>query len=499
MALDFSRNYSPPGVYIEESESTLATATGIPPTEVAIVGPALGHQVNTEQLPLTAEDTRLTKKGIDTTSIVVTQALTGAAVALADYTATPTAPGAGGTQDYWVDLALAADPEVTPGTVVFVTYRYTDPDYFVPKRFESFEDVKDVYGEPLNTVVATPGDTSYQYVLSPLSLAAMLAIQNGASDLVLCAATPPPAEATTDAAKSTARRTALAAAYVKLDSDPNVNVLVAVTTGIDDADAAGALTDLKTHITTTALDGYFRFGVIGFDPEVETAPDDLLETAGARDRRIMLAYAGPGGLTMYSGAGNASFPVGNQYLAAAYGGRMARLPVHYSLTKQVIAGFNGVAGTPLSKSLKNQYSTGGIAIAEQDRLRRLTVRHGVTTDPSNVNTREAAVVRAKDALVVALSEGMATSGLIGAPLDEDLILSVKSAVQGVLESAVSEETIVSYSGLTLRQLGTDPTVVEVKFAYKPAYPLNYIVISFSIDMSTGATDLNDLNTDETLA
>jgi hypothetical protein len=40
--------------------------------------------------------------------------------------------------------------------------------------------------------------------------------------------------------------------------------------------------------------------------------------------------------------------------------------------------------------------------------------------------------------------------------------------------------------LAVRQTSsTDPTVVEVKFAYKPAYPLNYIVISFSIDMSTG--------------
>ena len=44
----------------------------------------------------------------------------------------------------------------------------------------------------------------------------------------------------------------------------------------------------------------------------------------------------------------------------------------------------------------------GIAVAESDRFNRIVVPHGVTTDMTNVNTREAAVVRAKDALVTAL-------------------------------------------------------------------------------------------------
>lgn len=494
MALDFSRNYSPPGVYIEESDSTLVTVNGIPPTRVALVGPARGYQVNTEQVVLGDEAVRLAKQGIDIDSAALTVVGTGAAVAPTDYTLTEV-PANPTDQAFYVDLLATADPAVGPDAAVFITYRYTEPDYFAPKHFESFEDVKDMYGEPLNTTVAARGDTAYEYVASPLSLAAMLALQNGATDLVLCAATPPDAAATTDAAKSTARRTALAAAYDKVATDANVNVMVAVTTGILDDDAPGALTDFSAALNKAALDGFFRFGVIGFDPEVDTAPDVLVSTAGAVNRRLMVAYAGPAGVQMYSGPGNSTFAVGHQYLAAAYAGRMAALPIQFSITKQVIAGFSGLAGTPLSNSLKNQYSAAGVAVTEVDRFGRLSVRHGVTTDTSNVNTREAAVVRAKDALVTALAEGTSTSGLIGAPLDEDLILGIKSVVQGILEQAVADEAIISYSGLTLRQTDNDPSVVEVKFAYKPAYPLNYIVISFSIDMSTGATDLN---TDETL-
>lgn len=494
MVLDFSRNYSPPGVYIEESETTLVNPTGIPPTLVAIVGPARGYQINTEQVVLGDTAVRLAKQGIDVASASVTVASTGVAVAPTDYTLTEV-PADATDQSYNVDLLAAADPVVAVGTAVFITYRYTGPDYFSPKRFESFEDVKDVYGEPLNTDIVSPGDTSYEYVSSPLSLAAMVALQNGATELVLCAATPPDATATTDAAKSTARRTALNDTYTKVETDPTINVLVPVTTGIADADAGGALLDLQTAVNRAANSAYYRMGVIGFDPAVTTAPDELLSTAGVANRRLVMAYAGPSGLQMYSGPGNSSFAVGHQFLAAAYAGRMAALPVQYSITKQVIAGFSGLAGTPLSNSLKNQYAASGIAITEVDRFGRLSVRHGVTTDTSNVNTREAAVVRAKDSLVTSLADAAATSGLIGAPLDEDLLLSVKSVVQGVLESAVSSEAINSYTGLTLRQIDIDPSVVEVKFAYKPAYPLNYIVISFSIDMSSGVTDLN---TDETL-
>lgn len=494
MSLDFSRNYSPPGVYIEESDSTLVTPTGIPPTLVALVGPGRGYQVNTEQVVLSDTDVRLAKEGIDTDSLVAINAATGQPVSLADFTLTKD-PAAPTDQAYGVDLTAVADPETPVGTSLFVTYFYTESDYYAPRRLESFEDVKDLYGEPLNTTVIGIGQADYQYVTSPLSLAAMVAFQNGATEVICCATTPPPASASTASAQSTARRTALNDAYLKIETDPSINVLVPVTAGIADDDATGVLTDLRAALMSHVQDGFFRFGIVGFDPEVDTAPDALVDTSGAEYLRTMLAYAAPGGLQMYSGAANSSFAVGHSYLAAAYAGRMAALPIQQALTKQAVAGFLGLAGTPLSNSLKNQYSSNGVAVAEQDRNGRLTVRHGVTTDPTNVNTREASVVRAKDSLVTALSEGMNGSALIGAPLDEDLLLSIKSAVQGILDSAVSDGAINGYTDLLARQVGTDPSVVEVKFAYRPAYPLNYIVISFSIDPNTGTINLAD----ETLA
>lgn len=491
MALDFSRNYLPPGTYVEETDSTLVSTVGVPPTIVALVGPARGYRVNTEQVVFSEDDYLLSKQGADVTSAVVTVAATGAVVDAADYVVAKVGTDPG--QAYTTTFTGVADPvTVTDGTVVFVTYRYTDPEYFVPRTYYNFEDVKDAFGEPLNTATPVSGQ-AYENVLSPLSLAAMVAIKNGATDLVICATEPLDSGATTDAAKSTARVGVLKSAYDKIASDPSVTVVVPVTAGISDADADTAISDLHTMLTLSAAEGLFRFGIIGFDSTVTTAPDALLSaslTSSANKRRVMMSYAAPDGLNMYSGASNSSFAVGHGYLSAAYAGRMQALPVQTALTKQVILGFAGLAGTPLPNSLKNKYAAGGVAITEQDRFSRLTVRHGVTADTTSLNTREASVVRARDGMVRALNESTATSGLIGQALD-DVILSVKSNVQGVLESAVTDDVIVSYTGLTLRQQPGDASVIEVKFAYKPAYPLNYIVISFSIDTSTGTTDFGD--------
>jgi hypothetical protein len=44
--------------------------------------------------------------------------------------------------------------------------------------------------------------------------------------------------------------------------------------------------------------------------------------------------------------------------------------------------------------------------------------------------------------------------------------------------------IVGYSGLGARSLAPSyPTVIEVRFNYAPAYPLNYIQIVFALDLT----------------
>jgi hypothetical protein len=174
---------------------------------------------------------------------------------------------------------------------------------------------------------------------------------------------------------------------------------------------------------------------------------------------------------------------------------MASLPVQMPLTKKQINGFSGfpssVAKT-MTVSQKNTWSEAGVAVTELTRDGRLTVRHGTTTNRTNVQTRELSLVRAKDALVNLIQETLDASELVGTYIDDDTALRVKSVIEGVLESAKGSEVIIDYTNLKIRQLAGDPSVMEVKFQYKPAYPLNYIVISFSIDTSTGETSILDV-------
>lgn len=34
----------------------------------------------------------------------------------------------------------------------------------------------------------------------------------------------------------------------------------------------------------------------------------------------------------------------------------------------------------------------------------------------------------------------------------------------------------------------NPSVIEVRFGYRPSFPLNYIMVNFAIDLNTGQTD-----------
>lgn len=482
MTTDFSHGYSPPGVVVTEDTTSSVTITGAPPSRLALVGPSVGYRETTEQVALGAAVT-LTQKGLVTSSVVISEVGTGVVVASGDYTLTASGPTTG--NDFYTNLARSGSAVTVAGTEVYISYHYIPPDYFSARLFDNFEDVKDTYGEPVNYAVQAVGDLTYQPISSPLSLAAQVAFENGVSEIVMCPTAALPSGAVTDAAKSSARRQVLSAAYAEIDTDYNIAIVVPVTQGIATADAAGTATDLRTHIIQATADDYPRVGVIGFDAAVTTAPDTLIANASLASRRIMFAFAAPGGLQYFAGGANAAYTVGHGYLAVAYGSKMASQSPARSLTRQQVQSFVGIAGTPLSNSLKNQYAAGGVAVTEIDRRGRMIVRHGVTTDMTSINTREMSVVRARDALVSVVQNGLDDSGLIGTPIDLDTALNVKSIVSGLLEQTVQVGTIISYTGLGVRQLSSDPSVIEVKFSYRPAYPLNYVLVSFSINVTTG--------------
>lgn len=478
--------YSPPGVYVQETPTTQVTSTGIPPADVAIVGPGIGYQTYTEQVTLTEDGVVLAQQGIDTDSILVVRTDTSATLAVSqDYTATR---GSGTGQAYSVTLARVQGGALTDDTLVTVTYNYTNPDYYTPRVLDNFGDVKAIFGEPLALSGPSAGDSNYVAVTSPISLAAKIAFENGAGELILAAAQPPDPSLSDPAQISAAKRQALAAAYELISTNYSAAIIVPVTDGLQDSDTSSAGNDLRAHVANASLAGYYRIGILGFDPAVDTAPDQIISTGSFADARMVLAYASPQGMSYYNGAANQTLTLGHQYLAAAYAGLLSALPVQQGLTKQQIRSFNGIAGQAVSTSLKNRYASGGVAVTETDRLGATVCRHGLTTlGPSNLTQGEISLIRTGDYLLQLVQIGTEQAGLIGTPISVDTPDSIKSVVAGLLEHATTIGAILGYTGLAVRQQSVNPSVMEVEFAYQPAYPINYISIVFSIDTTTGLT------------
>lgn len=475
---DFTK-FQPPGVYVEEENTPLVSVTGAQPTVAALVGPARGYRPNTEAKVLTGTTpVVLSKLGIDQASVRVAAA-DGTVFPSSAYSLTVGAGAdsqAGTTQDN--TLSIARNGTAIPdGSTVYVTYNYTDANYYGPQRFNDFDDVKDVYGEPFDITTGA--------ILSPLSFAAKIAFENGAANLVLVA---------TAGSATAVTRAQLSTALASLSALSDVEVVVPLPVGLTGTpalpgDTINVANDLKSHVETAALNGLRRVGIIGY--ETTSTQDPSVVVASFRSPRVVMAW--PNRLNYFNGYANADVEVAGYYLAAAYAGMLSNLPVQMSLTKKQVRSFSGIPAPVLqtmTMATKNGWSDAGVAVTELAKDGRLLVRFGTTTQRDTTLTRELSIVRAKDSLVNLIDDTMERANLIGTPIDIDTPLRIKGVIQGCLETAKNTGLIQDYKSLKVRPSPSgDPSVIEVKFQYKPSYALNYVVITFSVDTSTGQTDL----------
>ncbi len=476
--VEFNTTYRPPGVYVEEEQTPVVPTVGTTTQVVAIVGPSRDYRTFAETVVLTGTTpVALSKLGIVGSSVRVTSLDGGTLYVVGDDYDLAAGDGEDGDEDTLDDtLTIARDAtgDITGGASVRVSYQFTDAAFYEPVLMSDFEDVKDFYGQPFNTETGE--------IISPLSMAAKLAFDNGARQIILVAVP----------GTSTVTRNELSAGYAKLGSLTQVGIVVPLPVGITGTDNApgDVITtgqDLATHGENSTEDGYGRIGVYGVESDVTIDPSDI--AAGINSSRVMLAH--PNRMSFYNGYANQVVEVPGYYLAAAYAGRLVSQPSQMPLTRKDVRGFSGIPSdilATMTKTVKDAWSNAGVAVLELSRQRQLVVRHGVSTDPSTIVTREVSVTRAKDEMIRTIDDTLESARLIGTPINSQTVFQVKGIVAGVMESLVLAGTIESYRNLKGRLKAGDPQIVEIKFEYRPAYPLNYIVVSFSIDTSTGDTE-----------
>jgi hypothetical protein len=483
--VDFRSGYVPPGVYVSTDSTGSVAAAGVEDTVICFVGRGLGYQTYTEQVSFAGGNAvALTQKGIDAASIVVTGTI------LVGGVPTPTTfvlDGTSNPHDYSVAQAgsgtaktttlnrTASGQIPTTGTVQ-VAYHYTDDTYFALNSFSDYASFEAVYG--------TPFDPATGNLISPLSVAAQIAFQNGANVVF-----------GVSLSGTGAVSAQYSAAFALTLPNYAINLIVPLfDTAVDGSTAQSLATTLVSHLNTAEQEGFPRTAIFGLPAAFAGETPDIL-AAQVNYRRVVMTW--PNQFLYFNSLVNQTQTLDGIYFAAACAGVLANQSMNRGLTRSQIRAFTGIPAAVLANmsiSNKNTWSSKGVAVAEIDRNGRLVVRHGVTTDVTTVQNRELSIVRCQDALFNLIQTSLTQADLIGDPIIDTTALSVKGIIAGALETALGSDIIQAYDNLLVRQqtLPTgDPTVIECTFSYSPTYPLNYITVVFTLDLTTGDLSVTD--------
>lgn len=512
---DFS-SYVVPGVYVTDVTQQIITATGAPTPVVTLVGPALGFQTYTEQVQVFwNQPTRLTQRGIFTTAVTGPPAIIapvvkdGNGVVMTpgvDYAfVVDTSQGGGAANAITTIKRLGnvlpsdASPDgLVDGDVVSITYNFQNTDYYTPLLFTDYQSVANTYGAALVSNTAS--------VNSPLTLAAQLAFGAGASQVQCVALNPSAGDF----------RTQFNNAYSLISNDPSVTLVVplfidgslqTVSSVIGPADAhtstavLGLMQDANAAAVAAATNGMGRMVFSGADTTYDSVTIPFPQLASSlASKRTVLAY--PNKMSFFNSVANQNITIGGPYLAAVYAGLLAAKPIDQGLTQVTVSGFAGIPAALQNlqtKSFRDSLSRAGVCVTEKTRSGTLRVRHGVTTNMDALNDREISLVRAADTLFQLVQDGMDNAGLIGKPITTDSLTSVVGAMTGILESARNTNVILDWGNLSATQQALpagDPTIINVSFVYRPALPMNYIQVTFAVDLTSGA--LNGTTTTPTV-
>jgi hypothetical protein len=490
--------YRQPGVRVSETVTPQISPLVAAPADVCLVGRARGYQVRTDQFALPAGTSAYALPGLPAGATLtsvdsVKDALDpskGAAggtgyVVTTDYTVQPSA----GTITR-VGTAIAA------GAVINVTYSYVPSDYWEPIRLYDMAAVEDRFGPS----VTPDGKT----INSHLSYAAAIAFENGCPSVVcqplFKRATPgDPTSARVDVDDTSAAATSTWSdtLFVLRDIE-DINIVVPVVgqsqPNIGDATWLSIAQLFQDHVQYMKTNDQHMVTILGED---SSASATVAQKATLRTHAQTLAgrYGGAvaeNTVLVAPSKFRRAFPalispgyVGAQFVAAAIAGMIASRPVSSALTRKSVSGFVGVEPWASGLSVQDQNddaSNGLLVVAQSKGL--ILVRHSITLATDSSARRELSVVRAKHRLIESVRDTLDRQIIGNLIADENAPFIVASAVSGVLAELLQQRDIVDYGPPSARLLSLEPTTIQVKFSYRPAFPVNYIDVSFNLDLTT---------------
>lgn len=492
-----SNSYTPPGVSTQEIVDPSISPLLATSSTLALVGLAEGVLVKTDAVTLTGE-AAVTLPGVEAGDTMAADAILkvvdaiepGISEALEDGVYPEGKEGFVFTSSAHT-IKRGSESEIPDGNTVYITYKYTPASYFAPVRMGSLSEITNRFG----SIYKADGVT----INSPLSYGAALAIENGAQEVVLqplyhdnagVKQQPDPVQA--------AEPSVWADNFANLRDIDTINLLVPVVgqsaANVSDSVQLQIISAAQDHLKFMNTQQQYIELIAGEDSSVSSnsAQATTLRThatalagryGGELAEQTVLIDLGKFYRSTPTAEGT-QIAVGGQYMACAIAGMIASRRVSQSLTRKVVAGFTAV-GEIRTLAEKNADAAAGLLVVEP-KANAIQIRHGITVNTSGgAAKREISVVRAKHVVVESLRDTIESQVIGQVIADGDAPLIVRSVVIGVLEELRLADDIVAYSDVQAATASVDPTVIEVRFSYRPAFPVNYVNIVFSLDLTTG--------------
>lgn len=338
-----------------------------------------------------------------------------------------------------------------------VTYSYTTADLYDVQIFQDIDDIEAFYG-------AATDDTT-GLINCKLSFAAKMANNNGCS-YIQCVAV-----------QQGASLGVWQSALNKLRAEELIDIIVPLTFNTT------FFGNCKDFIADMNGNGKFPFFVLGGTSS--QSMNDLKNAAALLRDEAMMVFAYPTA-EYFNDLNNSTFVIDGFYAAAGIAGKIKSQPVYTPMTRKYL---NALYAVPkIAPETMNYYITQGLFMVE-NKSGGVQVRHGVTSSITNTAQKEPSVVRSKHEMLRQVMNDL-DSVIVGQVLDVNTVISTKSVVAQRLETLKDGRVIAAYSELKARVNSEEPTRIDVKFKYIPSWPINWVVIEFSIDSGTGEVILS---------
>lgn len=223
-------------------------------------------------------------------------------------------------------------------------------------------------------------------------------------------------------------------------------------------------------------------GVVGV--AVGTTASGVSAIAQGLDSELMVVtYPDSFVVTVTDNLGNSSPQlVDGSFCAAAISGSTCNpaIDVATPWTRRSIQGFTSL-GTILDPTVANQVAVAGVTIVQQVSS-GMNIRQGLTTNLSSVITRTPSVTLTIQYVQQTMRNTL--DPFIGNKLVNQTITNIHNQVVGMFGQLIDRQIVNSVSGISVITSPNDPTIVLVEAIYVPVFPLEYIVATLSISVSS---------------